>query len=195
MFESNFTQVTGTAQKITTTVSVSTAHSLVNGDEINFQVNPDQSVGIGTSGSVKVVYNQLRNQILIDPVGFSSSSVDLTNNKITINSHRLKTGDKVFYDSNLVSSGLSTGEYFVYRIDSNNIKLTETYSDAVKYQPTIVSLGSTGGSNHQLSLINPEIIILFLIFQILLCLGINSNYSMTQNSIMNLYLQDLQKHS
>ena len=157
LFESNFTQVTGTAQKITTTVSVSTAHSLVNGDEINFQVNPDQSVGIGTSGSVKVVYNQLRNQILIDPVGFSSSSVDLTNNKITINSHRLKTGDKVFYDSNLVSSGLSTGEYFVYRIDSNNIKLTETYSDAVKYQPTIVSLGSTGGSNHQLSLINPEI--------------------------------------
>ena len=159
LLESNETQVTGTLQKINATVSVSTAHSLSNGDSIKLTVNPNGSVGVGTSTSVVVKYSSSKNKLLINPVGFSSSSVDLINNKITINSHRLKTGDKVFYDSNLVSSGLGTGEYFVYRIDDNNIQLTQTYYDAVNYPPTIVSLGSTGGSNHQLSLINPELLV------------------------------------
>ena len=159
LLDSNDTQVTGTLQKINTRVSVSTAHSLVNGDSIRLSVNPNGSVGVGTSASVIVKYSSSRNKILINPVGFSSSSVDLTNNKITINSHRLKTGDKVFYDSNLISSGLGTGEYFVYRIDDNNIQLTQTYYDAINYPPTVVSLGSTGGSNHQLSLINPELFV------------------------------------
>ena len=159
LLESNETQVTGTLQKINARVSVSTAHSLSNGDSIKLTVNPNGSVGVGTSTSVVVKYSSSKNKLLINPVGFSSSSVDLINNKITINSHRLKTGDKVFYDSNLVSSGLGTGEYFVYRIDDNNIQLTQTYYDAVNYPPTIVSLGSTGGSNHQLSLINPELLV------------------------------------
>ena len=160
LLESNFSQVTGSVQKITTQVSVSTSHNLSNGDNITLTVESNQSVGIGTSGSVVVKYNSSRNKILIDPVGFSSSSIDLSENKITIPSHRLKTGDKVFYDSNLVSSGLSTGEYFVYRIDDNNIKLSETYYDAATYPPNIVSLGSTGGSNHQISPINPEIFVI-----------------------------------
>ena len=158
-FESNFTQVTGTIQKITSQVAVSTAHNLQNNDSITLTVRSNRSVGIGTSESIKVKYNSLKNKILIDPVGFSSSSIDLSENKITIPSHRLKTGDKVLYDSNLVSSGLSTGEYFVYRIDNNNIKLSETYYDSVTFPPNIVSLGSTGGSNHQISLINPEIFV------------------------------------
>jgi hypothetical protein len=159
LLESNDTQVTGTLQKINARVSVSTAHSLTNGDSITLTVNANESVGVGTSSAVIVKYSSSRNKILINPVGFSSSAVDLTNNKITISSHRLKTGDKVFYDSNLVSSGLGTGEYFVYRIDDNNIQLTQTYYDAINYPPTIVSLGSTGGSNHQLSPINPELFV------------------------------------
>ena len=155
--ESNFAQVTGTVQKITTQVSVSTSHNLSNGDLINLTVNPNQSVGIGTSTAISVKYNQSRDLVIINPVGFSSESVDILNNKITITSHGLKTGDKVFYDANLVSSGLGTGDYFVYRIDNNNIQLTETYSDSINYPPNVVSLGSTGGSNHELSPINPEI--------------------------------------
>lgn len=160
LLASNFTQVTGTIQKIITQVSVSTSHNLLNGDSISLTLNSNNSVGIGTSGSVKVKFNQERNKILIDPVGFSSSSINLLENKITIPSHRLKTGDKVFYDSNLVSSGLNTGDYYVYRVDDNNIKLSETYYDSVKYPPNVISIGSTGGSNHELSLINPEIFVI-----------------------------------
>lgn len=157
LLQSNFSQVTGTIQKITTQVSVSTAHNLLNGDSISLKINSNSSVGIGTSSSVKVKYDFSRNKILIDPVGFSSSSIDLIENKITIPKHRLKTGDKVFYSANLVASGLSTGDYYVYRIDDNNIKLTETYYDSTIYPPNTVSLGSTGGSYQELSLINPEI--------------------------------------
>jgi hypothetical protein len=159
LLTSNETYVTGTLQKINAKVSVSTSHLLVNGDSIKLTLNSNESVGIGTSTAIVVKYNSSKNKILINPIGFSSSSINLSNNKITINSHRLKTGDKVFYDSNLVSSGLGTGEYFVYRIDDNNIQLTETLYDAVNYPPSIVSLGSSGGSNHQLSLINPELFV------------------------------------
>ena len=55
--ESNFTQVTAKVQKIKSTIAVSTDHGLNNGDIIQLFVNSDQSIGIGTSISVRVKYN------------------------------------------------------------------------------------------------------------------------------------------
>ena len=37
------------------------------------------------------------------------------------------------------------------------VKLAETFYDSKQIPPNIVSIGSTGGSGHQLSLINPPI--------------------------------------
>jgi hypothetical protein len=56
-----------------------------------------------------------------------------------------------------VASGLNTGGYFVLKVDSNTIKLGETYSDVISVNPKIVSIAGTGGNSHTLSLINPEI--------------------------------------
>jgi hypothetical protein len=77
---------------------------------------------------------------------------------LTLTDHGLKTGDKVFYNaSDLVASGLSTGSYFVYRIDDDTINLSPTHYDSISTPPTIVSLGSTGGSSQELSRINPQL--------------------------------------
>jgi hypothetical protein len=153
---SNKTQVTANASRITARVSVSTSHALSNSDQIKLSLTPQQSVGIGTSTAVRVKYNSTYDKLLVDTIGFTSTSVNSSTNEISITEHGLKTGDRVFYDStDLVVSGLSTGSYFIYRKDDNTINLTESYYDATSKPPTVVSFASTGGSDQEISLINP----------------------------------------
>ncbi|MGA1046557.1 MAG: YHYH protein, partial [Minisyncoccia bacterium] len=156
--ESNFTQIKGDVKKITTTVSISTEHNLSDGDTVSLFVSPQLSVGIGTSSFVKILREENTNYILANPINFNSTGVNTTTNTITISSHGLKTGDRVKYSADTVISGLSTGFYYVYKVDSNKIKLTETYIDAAKTDPPLtISFNSTGGSSQIISLVNPHI--------------------------------------
>ena len=156
--ETNYTQVTSNIEKIKTTVSVSTDHQLKVGDRVTFDIVPSQTVGVGTSTAVRVKYNSSIEKILINPVGFGSESVIPGSNKITIQDHGYKTGDKVFYNSSdLISSGLETGGYYVYRIDDDNFNLCETYLDSISSPPTLVSIAGTGGSGQEFSYINPKV--------------------------------------
>ena len=155
---SNKVQVTARAEKIRARVSVSTAHGLANGDTIKLSLDSEQSVGIGTSVSVYLKYNSTYDRLLVNPIGFNSTAVNASTDELTLTDHGLKTGDKVFYNaSDLVASGLSTGSYFVYRIDDDTINLSPTHYDSISTPPTIVSLGSTGGSSQELSRINPQL--------------------------------------
>ena len=156
-FESTYSQLTGRVEKIKSTVSVSTYHELTAGDIIKLNIQPNLSVGIGTSTSVYVKRDTTTGNILINPIGFNSTGINTTFSTITINSHNLKTTDKILYTADLIPSGLSTGSYYVYKIDDNNIKLCETYIDANTIPPTTVSIASTGGKNQSISLINPQI--------------------------------------
>lgn len=155
--ESRFAQITGKAQKITSHVAVSTAHGLSNGDKVTFDLDSDKSIGVGNSTQVVVRYNSEKDKVLINPIGFNSTSVSTSANTISLTDHGLVTGDKVFYESNEVITGLSTGSFFVYRVDDDTIQLTETLIDARQNIPVTVSLGSTGGSDQKLSRINPEL--------------------------------------
>jgi len=158
LLENNYNQVTGTIQKITTLVSLSTSHGMLKDDVVKLDVKSNLSVGIGTSTSVRLVYDSGYNKLLANPVGFDSSNINVSNNVININNHGLKTGDKVFYNSSdLIASGLNTGGYFVYKLDDNNIQLGETSIDVSSSYPNIVNIIGVGGSSHQLSVINPEI--------------------------------------
>ena len=152
------TQVTGKVQKINSRVSVSTSHGLKIGDTISLNVEPNVTTGIGTSGSVILRYNQEYDKILVNPIGFNSTGINTSSSRITLDASNLKTGDKVFYDSSdSIASGLETGTYFVYKIDDNTIKLTDTYLDTTLAYPNTVSIVGAGGSQHSLSLINPQI--------------------------------------
>jgi len=156
--ESNYNQITAKIQRVKSTISVSTSHLMQNGDIINLTVNPNQSVGIGTSTAVVVKYNSDNNKLLINPVGFTSSVVSTSANTITLTSHGFKTGEKVFYSSSdFLISGVTTGSYFVYRIDDDTFNLTNTRYDALSSPPSIVSFASTGGLGQEISRINPQI--------------------------------------
>ena len=156
-FESNFEQKTAKVEKILSTVSISTAHGLTAGDTITLNVKPNLSVGIGTSTAVVVKRNSVTGNLQINPIGFTSIGVNTSTNEITISSHDLKTGDKVYYEANVVASGLSTGSYFVYKVDSNTIKLSETLTNSKQNPPVVVSIAGTGGSSQTISPINPRI--------------------------------------
>ena len=157
--ESNYQQVKSTVQKIKTTVSVSTYHGLKTRDQITLQVNPNKTVGVQTFSSVYVKFDEDSQNLLIDPVGFGSESINTQDNLINLISHEFKTGDKVYYKSDdVIASGLNTGSYYVYKFDDNNIKLSDSYIDSISNPPITISIGSTGGSSQELSLINPELV-------------------------------------
>ena len=149
--ESNLTQVLGNVDKREVLVSVSTAHELEKGDFITLDVQPNLSVGIGTSTAVRVVYNSQIGNIVVNPIGFNSTGINTSTNEFTITNHEFETGDKVLYED--------TGyqEYFVFKIDNNRFKLCETYFDSQQNPPSIVSFASTGTASQFISLINPKL--------------------------------------
>lgn len=156
--KSTYSQVTGNIDKIKTLVSVSTSHNLSNGDTINLNLIPNLSVGIGTSTSIFVKYDTSTERLLINPIGFSTSGINTSKNTITLTSHNLNTGDKVLYSSSgSVAQGLSTGFYFVYKVDNNRIKLCETYRDSIIIPPTVVDIVGIGTTTQTISPINPKI--------------------------------------
>ena len=148
----NNTKVLGDVEKNVVTVSVSTSHNLQNGDIINLNVQPNLSVGVGDSTSVKVIYNSNIDNIVVNPIGFNSTGVSTTTNEITIINHGLKTGDKILYNDDSTEK-----EYFVSKISNNRINLCETFLDTKQIPPTVVSFASTGGSDQKISLINPKL--------------------------------------
>ena len=151
LLESNYDQILGGVEKNEVTVSVSTSHELQNGDFVTLDIQPNLSVGIGTSTAVRILYNSEINAVLVDPIGFNSTGINTTTNEITVLDHGLKTGDKVLYEDNTYN------EYFVFKINNNKFKLCETYFDSQQNPPTVVSFASTGSSSQTISLINPEI--------------------------------------
>ena len=87
---SNKTQVTARVEKVLARVAVSTAHGLNNGDVVDLSVNPNQSVGIGTSVSIYLKYNSTHDKLLINPIGFNSEAVTTSTDTITITNHGFK---------------------------------------------------------------------------------------------------------
>ena len=159
-FESDFTQVTGDVDKVTTTVTTNvsaantTTHNLLEGDIIKMNVVPNLSVGIGTTTPIVVDYNSEYEKLLINPITFAAADVET--NRIDINNHGLKTGDKIFYDGG--ATGLSTGTYFVNRISDRYFQLAETIKDLNSSPIRLVGFtANTGGANQKISLINPRI--------------------------------------
>jgi hypothetical protein len=52
-FESVYPQIIGKVERVKSTVSVSTSHELSSSDVISLSVEPNLSVGIGTSTSIR----------------------------------------------------------------------------------------------------------------------------------------------
>jgi hypothetical protein len=158
--ESTNKVITGTASKIKSKITTLNPHGLTNGESVNLEVIPKtNSGGITTSLPLKVKYNSNFHKLLVDPITFNSSAINTSKNTITILSHKFYNGQKVFYDTqNYTNGGISTGIYYVNKIDSNTIKLCETYYDSVSFPAQELNIENVGGNGQELSLINPQIV-------------------------------------
>ena len=155
-----YESVTGNIEKINTKVSISTNHSLTNGDTIKVNIVSNLSTGgIETSSPLKIKYNSQYDKLLVNTVGFGSTSVNALDNTVTIHSHGLITGQKIFYSaSDLNIQNLSDGEYYAHVVDTNTIRISETYSDSISSPPVVVSMGNSGGNIQYISKVNSQIL-------------------------------------
>jgi hypothetical protein len=148
-FKTNYqNNLSGTISKNVVTVSTAETHGLSLFDNIIINAKP----GITTTFLVK--YDDYSRRMLINPRTFSS--INTTDNTITISNHRYYTGQKVLYTSNTPSIGLTNNNlYYVIVVDSNNVRLSNSYYNATKNNPEELDiLSSTSGT---LSAINPPI--------------------------------------
>ena len=126
-----------------------------NGDPITLSLRSNQSVGIGTSIAVRLKYNSENDKLIVNPITFTGSSLT-AGNIVSLTAHELVTGDKVFYSGS--ATGLSTGSYYVYRLDDDKFQLGQTRNDVESTPPTVLSItAGSGGSGQELSKVNPRI--------------------------------------
>ena len=142
LFETQYSQKLATVETNETTVSVSTSHGLKNGDVISLTVEPNLSVGIGTSTQVRVLYKN--EKLVVNPIGFNSTGINSTTNEITITNHGLETGDKVFYEDNTFDSWIET---------SDQIDTTTEDSDphAIHFKPDGTKMYIVGRSANEVN--------------------------------------------
>ena len=154
------TNVTGTSTKITSTITTNLNHNILNDELISLKVVPNTVTGgIATTSALLFKYNQDFNKLIVNPIGFSSFSVNTDDNTINIDSHHYVTGDEILYTTdNFVSGGISTGIYFINRYDSSKIKLCSTYQDSISNPPNTISIGNSGSNLQEISNINPKIL-------------------------------------
>ncbi len=157
--ESNYYQEAANITRNEALVSLGATHSLTDGDSIRLVVKPNTTVGIGTSVSVRVKFDTTKELLIVNPIRFGSSDVNVSNNTITLQSHGLKSGDKILYSSGGSASGGLTNKsvYYVRKVDNNIINLCESYLDSISAESEVIDITSSGGNSQEVALINPEI--------------------------------------
>ena len=144
------TTVTGNIEKNLVTVSAAGTHGLLNGNTVFVDVNP------GITTTVYVRYNRPNRKLITTGIAFTSGNVTTSTSTINISDHNLINGQKIIHTADSPSGGLeSDKEYFVYVVDRNNIKLSNTKFNALKKKPEIVSI--TSSSSGTISPVNPPI--------------------------------------
>ena len=158
-FESTFVQEKVDVQNIKNTVSLSSPfHQLKDNDLITLDVRSNTSVGIGELSEVVVRRDSNTGFILADSVQCLVGAISAADNKVTLNNHRLKTGDKVQHFS--TNTGLGNSSFFVSGIDTNTFKLCDSYENAIANPPVIFDIPTiTGSAIHTFEKINPQILV------------------------------------
>ncbi len=150
-FKTNFdNRLTGSMNRSVATVSTASTHGLKSQDDIVLDVRP------GITTTIKVSYNDYNRRLIIDSRTFASGDVNTTNNTITISRHGYFNGQKIIHTADSSSGGLvDNGIYYVYVVDKDTIKLTNTYINSINLTPKEINI--TSASAGTISPINPPI--------------------------------------
>jgi len=129
---------TATVKQNIVTVSTAATHGLTNGDSITLSAKP----GITTTVSVR--YDDFNRRMVINPVTFTASNVNVTNKTIELTNHGFYNGQKIIHTSSSPCGGLTNeAMYYVVVISDNLIKLSNSYYDATLTIPVeIVNITS-----------------------------------------------------
>lgn len=151
-FKTNYDNVlSGEFLKNIVTVTTDSEHQLAKGDKVFVNSLP------GITTTVIIRYNDKHRRLVVNPIEFDSSDVDLQNNTITIENHGYQTGQKIIYSATtLPIGGLSDNEvYYIVRFNKDKFKLSSTYYEATKDIPVVINFTTaTSGTIFQ---INPTI--------------------------------------
>jgi hypothetical protein len=151
-FKTNYDNVlTGEFVKNIVTVSTSSTHGLSSGDNVFMNVLP------GITTTVVVRYNDKHRRLVINPLSFNASDVDIVNDTITISNHGYQTGQKIIYTATTISiGGLVDNEiYYIVRFNKDKFKLALTYYQATKDIPEVINF--TTATSGTIFSINPSI--------------------------------------
>jgi hypothetical protein len=148
-FKTNYSNtLIGKVSKNVVTVSTAETHGLSLFDNVTINVKS------GISTTVTVRYNDYNRRLVLNPKTFAS--IDTDNNIITINNHGFYDGQKVIYTSPSPATGLTDQEiYYVVVIDSNRIKLANSFYQATKSNPEVIDINSS--SSGSILPINPPL--------------------------------------
>ena len=119
-------------------------------------VNP----GINTTITVK--YNKIRRKAVFNPLDYVAAGITTNasnggiRDSITINDHKLKTGDKIIHTSDSPIGLENNREYFVYVVDENTLKFVDSEYQIIQDFPEFVGITSTGDGT--ISPINPPFV-------------------------------------
>ena len=132
-------------------VETSEPHGLSRNDDVEILVLSD------TTSTFNVVYNKKHRRVLIDSRNFVSSDVDILEDTITINNHRLKTGQKVIHtcSGSPVGGILNDEIYYAIVVSDDKLRLSNSYYESTTTNPSYINLTSI--SSGTISKINPEI--------------------------------------
>ena len=154
-FEVIKTNLTGSAKKVSATVTLDTQHSLAVGDGVRLNVKPSRTQNFDFR------FNDSIKKLVVNPVSFASTAIGVgtTNSSITLSDHDFNTGDIVVYVN---SVGIATplqnnGVYYVIKESDDAIKLAETEYDALSFPYNHIGITTYGSGTHEISKINPKL--------------------------------------
>ena len=153
MYQSFFTDLeqvlTGDVNRSVVTVGLAQTHNLQEGDTVNLDVNPIDTV------TIVVKYDDYNRRMVFDPKTFSGSDVDISKDTITFTKHNYIKGDKVILTTTSAPGGLLDERmYFVLPFSKDKIRLVNDISEIDEVSPKFVNITSIG--NGTLSKINPQ---------------------------------------
>jgi len=156
------------------TLTTFNEHNLKVSDDFTFKITPN------LIESVTLKFDDSSARLIANPISVASTYFSVSKDVISISNHSFKTGDKIVYSAASSASPLISGEeYFVIKVDNNNIKLAQYYNDAINLNYNSIGFTTTGSGNHTLGLINPPLKFIR---------GNTVNFNVSDSSMKNLVL-------
>jgi len=152
--------LSGSLRRVNGTVTVATATTT--GQQHNLSVNDNFELHV-TSNKTQTFdlrYNENIRKLVVNPITFTDTAIGIgtTLSKITLNDHDFNTGDLIVYNSSNPATPLVDNEvYYIIKDSRDTIRLANNEYDTLVFPYNYIGIGTTGGSNHQISKINPQL--------------------------------------